>query len=269
MRSASIAQRLFRRLRGGGLRWLAGAMRNRIFPPRLKAAAAILAAVRDRRGLEIGGPSRIFRAGGMLPVYAAAACLDNVNFTADTAWENRLRDGGDFPFHPGRPAGTQWLREAVALTGIAEGAYDFILSSHCLEHVANPMGALHEWSRVTNPGGHLVLVLPDPSRTFDHRRPLTTLDHLRADFARGTGEDDPTHAAEAIALHDIARDAGVGSATEFAERVRDNARNRCLHHHVFDLALLAAVLPETGWHVLAAERARPLHLVAFARKESS
>jgi hypothetical protein len=49
--------------------------------------------------------------------------------------------------------------------------------------------------------------------------------------------------------------------------VQQNAQNRCLHHHVFNLTLMRTALAETGWRVLAAESVRPLHLVAFARKE--
>jgi SAM-dependent methyltransferase len=269
MSAPTLSQRLARRLRGGGVRWLVGALLDRIAPARPALGSAALAATVNRTGLELGGPSRVFGPRGMLPVYPGAARIDNVNFAAETAWEPSLRDGAEFRFDPRRPPGTQWLREAVELNGIADEAYDFVLSSHCLEHVANPLRALREWHRITRPGGHLLLVLPDPDRTFDHRRPRTTLAHLRDDFARDTTEADATHTAEAIALHDVTRDPGVGSLDEFRARTRDNARNRCLHHHVFDLELMAAALADTGWRVLATERARPLHLVAWARKEAA
>jgi SAM-dependent methyltransferase len=180
-----------------------------------------------------------------------------------------LRDEGEFRFDSSRPPGRQWLREASSLDSIQDRAYAFVLSSHCLEHTANPLRALREWRRVTATGGHLILVLPDPTKTFDHRRPVTTLFHLQEDSDRGTAESDATHVAEALALHDVSRDAGVGSKAEFEERVRANAVNRCLHHHVFDLSLIAGALSETGWRVLSTEKARPLHLIAFARKDEA
>lgn len=259
-------RRLARRLRGGGLRWLAAALVDRIAPARLAFREEVRAGMAGRRLLEIGGPSRVFGRRGMLPVYRDAARIDNVNFAAATAWEDSLQDGGPFHFDAAREPGTQWLREASALTHIAHESYDAVLSSHCLEHVANPLAALREWGRVTRPGGHLLLVLPDPVQTFDHRRPITTLQHLREDFARGTPEDDRSHLAEVLALHDRTRDAGAGSAEEFRRRCEHNATQRCLHHHVFDLELIAAALRESNWDPVAAAPARPMHLVAWARK---
>lgn len=258
---------LVQRLCHGDLLWFVCVLRDRLLPARPRLRPAVLAATTGRIGLEIGGPSGVFRSRGMLPVYAGAARLDNVNFSAETRWEHALRDGGEFHYHARRPPGTQWLREAAALTGLADGAYDFVLSSHCLEHTANPLPALREWCRVVRPGGHLLLILPDPRRTFDHRRPVTTLAHLRADEARGTGEDDQTHVAECLALCDLALDPGAGSAENFRERTRHNAANRCLHQHVFDLALMTAMLQETGWRVAHTEVTRPNHLLAWAQKE--
>lgn len=256
---------LLQRLRHGDFAWLVGAARDRLAPARPSFYATSQTAIDHRHGLEIGGPSRLFRPRGGLPAYAWAGRLDNVNFAAATAWESGLHDGGQFRFNPARPPGRQYLREATALAGLDDAAYDFLLSSHCLEHVANPLAALREWRRITRPGGHLLLVLPNPVHTFDHRRPLTTLTHLRTDFARNTGEDDLTHLDEILALHDLRRDPGAGSRARFETRAHANPRHRCLHHHVFDLALIHAALAETGWHVIATEALAPLHLVGWAQ----
>jgi len=268
LRVAALARilTLCHRLRHANARRLASAVYNRLWAAHPALAPAILAAVQDRTGLEIGGPSSVFLTGEILPVYPRAARIDNVNFASRTAWETDLRDGGEFRFDPARPPGRQFLREAAVLQGIPDAAYDFVLSSHCLEHVANPLAALREWHRVVRPGGHLVLLLPDPAHSFDHRRPITTLAHLQADYAGQTGEDDLTHLDEILALHDLYRDPRAGTPEEFRTRSRRNAENRCLHHHVFDLALLRAVLERRGWIVVATERVRPLHLLALARR---
>ena len=265
MKPSLLIRRSFWQLRHGGLPWLARTIYNLFWPARPALTTAIQAAVQDRAGLEIGGPSRLFSAGKMLPAYSWARSIDNVNFASQTAWETGLREGGAFLFDAGKPPGRQYLREASCLTGIADAAYDFVLSSHCLEHTANPLAALREWRRTVRPGGHLVLLLPDPAATFDHRRPVTTLEHLQADYAAQTSEADLTQLAEILSLHDLRRDPLAGTREQFHARSLRNPENRCLHHHVFDLALMRAALEETGWAVVGIESVRPIHLLALAR----
>jgi SAM-dependent methyltransferase len=38
---------------------------------------------------------------------------------------------------------------------------DCVHSSHCLEHMADPPGALARWWSLVKPGGHLIVVVPD------------------------------------------------------------------------------------------------------------
>ena len=40
-------------------------------------------------------------------------------------------------------------------------SYDFVYSSHCLEHMLDPYGALESWSKLVKRGGYLILVVPD------------------------------------------------------------------------------------------------------------
>ncbi|MEO7412905.1 MAG: methyltransferase domain-containing protein [Opitutaceae bacterium] len=266
MTISHFSHRVVHGLRHGGLPWLVRTVGLKLVPPRLIMKQAVISAVTERCGLEIGGPSSVFAAKGLLPIYPVVGRIDNVNFSTRTAWEAGLQDGGKFQFDPRRAPGTQWIREAADLNGIADGGYDFVLSSHCLEHLANPLRALREWRRVVKPKGHLVLILPDPQRTFDHRRAITTLEHLRKDFADGTAENDLSHVEEVLAKHDLHRDWRAGSPENFRQRALRNPENRCLHHHVFDLALIEAILAETHWRVVATQRLRPLHLIAFAEK---
>jgi len=41
-----------------------------------------------------------------------------------------------------------------------DGQFDYVYSSHFLEHLDEPVEALHEWYRILKPGGHLILYLP-------------------------------------------------------------------------------------------------------------
>lgn len=217
-----------------------------------------------RSGIEIGGPSELFRT--TLPVYRHIARLDNVNYSASTIWEGEIAEGETFRFDPGRPAGRQYLSEATDLGVVREQAYDVVLSSHTLEHVANPLRALREWRRVLRDGdGTLVLVVPHRALIFDHRRPVTALDHLVADYERGTTESDLTHLPEILELHDLARDKPAGDAEAFRARSLENATNRCLHHHVFDEALAADAVEWAGFGVLGTALLENRHIVVVAR----
>ena len=51
--------------------------------------------------------------------------------------------------------------DAQFLKSVADASYDFVHSSHCLEHLNEPRDGLRNWLRVIKPGGHLVLTVPD------------------------------------------------------------------------------------------------------------
>lgn len=80
------------------------------------------------------------------------------------------------------------------LAGVPDAAFDFVHSSHCLEHLADPAAALANWLRVVKPGGHVVVLVPDedlyeqgvfPS-TFNaaHRHTFTV--HKERSWSRGS-----------------------------------------------------------------------------------
>jgi SAM-dependent methyltransferase len=51
--------------------------------------------------------------------------------------------------------------DAEILAGIENNTFDFVHSSHCLEHMRDARNALNNWIRVLKPGGHLVCIIPD------------------------------------------------------------------------------------------------------------
>jgi SAM-dependent methyltransferase len=215
-------------------------------------------------GLEVGGPSQVFARRGHAPVYELAGSLDNVNFAARTRWEGGITEGRTFRFREGAAPGLQLVHEASQLASVGTAAYDFLLSSHMLEHSANPLMVLYEWKRVLKPGGTLLLVLPHKDGSFDHRRPTTTLQHMVEDFERGTGEDDTTHFEEVLNLHDLVRDPAQASAESFRAWVAGNAVNRGVHQHVFDSLLAAQTVDAAGFRILAVEIAEPYSVFVFA-----
>lgn len=261
-----IAQKMMAILRNEGIVGLLEYGRHVAFPRRSKSYANYRQLVQSGIGLEVGGPSRIFGARGNIPVYADARQVDNCNFGADTIWEGSIDAGRTFRFNRNRAPGRQYITEATDLGEIDDASYDYLISSHCIEHLANPLLGLSEWIRVVKPGGILVLVFPHKDGTFDHRRPVTTMAHLLEDRDANTGEDDMTHLAEVLELHDYDRSPGVGSPEEFRQRSLRNYENRCLHHHVFDTRLAVSVIDHMQLQIQAVELFHPFHIAITARK---
>ena len=40
-------------------------------------------------------------------------------------------------------------------------SFDSVFSSHCLEHMVDPISALKAWFTLVKPGGHLIVIVPD------------------------------------------------------------------------------------------------------------
>lgn len=51
--------------------------------------------------------------------------------------------------------------DAQIMAGVPEGKFDFVHSSHCLEHLVDPLEGLKSWIRIVRPGGYLVVTVPD------------------------------------------------------------------------------------------------------------
>ncbi len=51
--------------------------------------------------------------------------------------------------------------DAQFLEGVPDQAFNFVHSSHCLEHLHDPIQGLENWIRVTKTGGHLIITVPD------------------------------------------------------------------------------------------------------------
>ena len=75
--------------------------------------------------------------------------------------------------------------DAMLMQSVSDATFDFVHSSHCLEHLYSPAVALTNWLRIVKPGGYVVVTIPDedlyeqgvwPS-TFnpDHKFTFTTL----------------------------------------------------------------------------------------------
>ena len=51
--------------------------------------------------------------------------------------------------------------DAELMHSVENESFDFIVSSHCLEHLHDPYAGLKNWFRILKPGGHLVITIPE------------------------------------------------------------------------------------------------------------
>lgn len=51
--------------------------------------------------------------------------------------------------------------DAMLMQGITDNTFDFVYSSHCLEHLDKPEQAMKKWIAICKPGGYIYVVVPD------------------------------------------------------------------------------------------------------------
>ncbi|HEY8672830.1 MAG TPA: methyltransferase domain-containing protein [Candidatus Dormibacteraeota bacterium] len=114
------------------------------------------------------------------------------------------------------------------LSALSDESQDFVIASHLLEHLANPLAQLEDMHRVLRRGGVALIFLPDRRYTFDRKRSPTPLEHLIADH-----RDQVTVASDEH-LEDHLRKTGVWQDSWTDEdRRREFAfnRERSIHVH--------------------------------------
>jgi SAM-dependent methyltransferase len=219
--------------------------------------------LQGKSGLEFGGPSSIFSANHLVPIYDIVRAVDTCNFAQQTIWSSK-EDHQKF----GSGTGKHLIVEACDASGIADESYDFVAASHVLEHVANPLRALQEWKRLIKPSGTILVVVPHKAGMFDHRRPFTTFDHIKEDFESNITEADLTHLLEILELHDLGLDPPAGSPDQFRARCLENLSKRAMHHHVFSPELLVEMFSFLDVRVLNVAVECPHHIIVHAMRPS-
>lgn len=249
-----------------GLKEVVLTITDRVIRPTTKNKEILKRNLQNKKGLEIGGPTKLFKDDGPIPVYCYLSSLDNCNYAKDTVWEGEIKNGNTFKYLEYRQAGEQYICECTDLGFIQDASYDCILSSHTIEHVANPIKALLEWKRVLKVGGNMLIVFPHMQYTFDRFRSRTTIDHIISDYTNNIEEDDLTHLDEIVRLHDIILDPAVKDRNFLKQRCNQNFKSRCIHHHVFDTLLAVELVSLVGLKIIFTETVRPYNIIILCEK---
>ena len=78
---------------------------------------------------------------------------------------------------------------------------DFIVASHVLEHIPNPIGWIKTLESSLNPGGFVFLAVPDRHFTFDYLRPVTTLGSLLEKYRINSSIPSPNEVFDSFYYH--------------------------------------------------------------------
>ena len=186
----------------------------------------------NKLGIEIGGPSDT----GTV-IYENANRIDNVIFSKNTIWSNHTEEYNYYKNKKGKVI----INDAVNIQLVENECYDFCFSSHSLEHIANPLKAINESLRIVKKDGYVIIIVPEKSHCFDHKRNYSKFSTLLSQYEKNIGEDDLSTLPEILMNHDLSMDKPAGDLGSFTKRSLDNFNNRCLHHYVYNDELLMEI----------------------------
>jgi|SRR5580704_1880610 SAM-dependent methyltransferase len=126
------------------------------------------------RGLEIGplATPRVSKDDG--PVrYLDHATADELRqkYATNTEMQDRLDHIVDLDYVIGEG---KRISEAVA----QDAPFDYVIASHLIEHIPDPVGWMADVARILKPGGILSLVIPDKRYCFDINRTPTDISDI-------------------------------------------------------------------------------------------
>jgi len=227
----------------------------------------IIETLKGKEGIEFGGPTAIFddpHYGMNLYPYVN---LDGGNIITNNYFQSNI--GTEFIYSS--KTGKQFdidCTDEKHLSSLKK--YDFIVTSHAIEHFANPINTLNLWKKyVLKPDGYVLSIVPNKEACFDRKRPLTTLEHLISDYKKNIGEDDTTHIEEQKELHDWS----LGGLSDFYKLCEINHLTRVVHHHTFNKELVEEIFLYCGFEIISSyvhnHYAIPLNIVNLSKVKNT
>ena len=140
----------------------------------------IVKKIENSSALEFGGPTELFYSPPHnMMLYPHLSSVDGANIFEDNHFQKEKLDN-NFKYFQGKKPGTRYNVDAASESDInkIKKKYDLLLSSHHIEHIANPIKAIKLWKKLLNDSGKILAIIPNKNSCFDHKRPTTTLEHL-------------------------------------------------------------------------------------------
>jgi len=218
----------------------------------------VIQILKNKEGIEFGGTTELFwNPQFRMPLY------DNVKLDGGNLMEdNHFQESFSEKYIYNGKEGVQFNVDCAGdLSGI-DKKYDFIVTSHVIEHIANPIKAIKNWSdSLLNENGYILSIIPHYSFCFDRKRPLTTIEHLISDYENDIGEDDKTHIEEQKTLHDWTK----GGHPDFYKLCEINDKTRVVHHHTFSPETVESLFKACGLNSIMTFKHDGLNIVNLSQ----
>lgn len=212
-----------------------------------------------KTGIEFGGPTQLFSDHIYQMNLYSNVFLDGGNIINSNYFQSNFTE----EFNYGMGKGVQYDVDCTNEDQLSKlKKYDFIVTSHAIEHIANPIKTICMWKKyLLNSGGYVLSIIPDYKFCFDRNRPLTTLNHLINDYNQDMKEDDITHIQEQKDLHDW----NYGGHEKFYELCEINYLTRVVHHHTFDIDLVEKMFDYCGFEKIISYKHDELNIVNLSK----
>jgi SAM-dependent methyltransferase len=131
------------------------------------------------------------------------------------------------------------VTDATTLLGVPDAGADFIIASHVVEHLEDPIRCVFSLLRVIKPGGAAIVIIPDRRHTFDAKRPPTPGAHVLRDYYSGPGWSRRAHYEEWVTVVE-----GLSGDAARMRMEKLEADGYPIHFHVWTPAEFTVFLAE-------------------------
>ena len=131
------------------------------------------------------------------------------------------------------------VTDATTLGAVADATFDFVIASHVVEHLEDPIRCLQSLARVTRPGGCVFLALPDRRATFDKDRPATPIAHVLRDYCGDAAASRRAHYEEWVTVVERLTGDAASARIQHLEATRYP-----IHFHVWTPGEFSSLLDE-------------------------
>jgi len=200
----------------------------------------------NKNALEIGGPSSLLNS-----FYTHLEQLTVLNYEPAMTKHSQV---GNSPVIYGDATNEDILTQL-------DEKYDLLITSHTLEHIANPIKALKIWKQLLKTGGTILSIVPCKHHCWDKARSYTTLSHLIKDYMYNTLESDLTHVHESNCM--------IETRPNYYNDVGVSNDARVIHHHVYSKSILSEMHSYAGFKQILSDNIEddPLQLTYIGINE--